>query len=132
MRVFVTCTFVRSILGVVKLNRLRRVVDIDSVDMKCVIGLFEKHEEVSPKVNCKKWTRFQYMSLGIFTVHSSDSIPSCQKFPVYIVNENSSTVYPEPDLKLLSSAHGTFRCLLIFLILATHYAVSFPSLLSST
>jgi len=64
-----------------------------------------KHEEVSPKVIGKMLTRFQYMSQGIFTVQSSDGIPSCQKFPVSIITENSSRIYPEPDLKLLCSAH---------------------------
>jgi hypothetical protein len=97
---------------VVKLRWLRRVGDVDSVDMKYVLDFeFEKHEEVSPKVTGKISIRFQYMSLGIFTVPSSDGIPSCQKFPVSIVTENSSPIYPEPDLKLLCSAHQTFHCL---------------------
>lgn len=117
----------------VKLRRLRSVGGVDSVDMKNIIDFeFENHEEASPKVTGKTWTRLQCTSLSIFTVHSSDGIPSCQKFPVSIITENSSPIYPEPDLKLLCSAHQTFHCLFISLILATHYAMSFPSFLPST
>jgi len=39
---------------VVKLRRLRKVGDVDNVDMKYIIDFeFENHEEVSPKVTGK-------------------------------------------------------------------------------
>jgi len=118
---------------VVQLGRLRKVGNLDSVHMKYIIDFeFEKIEEVNPKVIGKLWTRFQYMSLDIFTLHSCDVIPSCQKFLVSIVTENSSPIYTEPDLKILCSAHQMFHCLFISLTLATRYAMFFPPFLAST
>jgi hypothetical protein len=87
---------------------------------------FENHEEMSPKVT-GKMDKISINVTGYFAVNSSDGIPSCQKFPVSIVTENSSPIYPEPDLKLLFSEHQTFHCLFISLLLATHYAMAFPS-----
>jgi len=68
-------------IRVEKVRRFRRRVDdVDSVDMTYVIDFeFEKHEEVSPKVIGKMWTRFQNMSPDVLRyIH-----PSCR--PVSIV-----------------------------------------------
>jgi len=56
---------------------------------------FEKHEEVSPKVIGKMWTRFPYMSLGMFTIHTS-LMSSC-----FYCNRRVITYVPRARFKTL-------------------------------